>query len=99
MPDALKLMQAAFEDDEYRQAYGAERFKVDIAFALHKARSAREISQAELAKRIGVSQAYIAKLESGEANPTIGKVGAILSVLWFRVTPELVELDGAGPEA
>ena len=34
----------------------------------------------------GVSQAYISKLESGEANPTIGKIGAIFAAMWMEPT-------------
>ena len=69
---------------EYRQAFGRETIKYDLASALVEARERAKLSQEELAQLFGVSQAYIAKLESGNANPTIGHVGALLATIRLR---------------
>lgn len=79
-------------DRETRMEYGALTAADDLAFALLEARRKSEVSQSELAEIIGTSQAYIAKLESGEANPTMKKVGAILAALWFRLDMRPVPL-------
>jgi ribosome-binding protein aMBF1 (putative translation factor) len=42
-----------------------------IGFEINAQRVARGLSQAELARRAGMTQAAIAKLEVGQANPTI----------------------------
>src|SRR5215510_12697898 len=73
------------EDYEIRSEYGSETLKYDIAAALIAARKMRRLTQAALAKMAGVSQAYIAKLESGEANPTIGRIGSILASIWLKL--------------
>jgi transcriptional regulator with XRE-family HTH domain len=80
------------EDIEIRAEYGSATFKYDIASVLVAARKMRNLTQAALAKIAGVSQAYIAKLESGEANPTIGRIGAILASIWLKAEINLVPL-------
>jgi predicted transcriptional regulator len=41
---------------------------------------------------LGISQPYLAKLESGEANPTVGRIGRILAILGFKVSASLEPL-------
>ena len=72
------------QDIEYRQEFGAESAKLAVAATLADAREAAGITQAALAERAGVSQAYIAKLERGDANPTIGHVGRLLACMWLK---------------
>jgi transcriptional regulator with XRE-family HTH domain len=80
------------EDYEIRSEYGAETLKYEIAAALVAARKRENLTQIALAKIAGVSQAYIAKLESGEANPTIGHVGAVFASIWLKAHINLVPL-------
>ncbi|MBM3148831.1 MAG: helix-turn-helix transcriptional regulator [Chloroflexi bacterium] len=81
------------QDKQFANGFGSELAKTDFAMLLVKARKAAGITQQELAARAGTTQAYIAKLESGEANPTIGKVGELLALLGFRLTPTLSSLN------
>ncbi len=74
------------QDDEMRIGFGAEGIKTSFALALLDARESVGMTQSELAEICGVSQAYISKLESGEANPTIGKIGAIFAAMWLEPT-------------
>ena len=72
------------QDDERRLGFGAEKIKTTFALALLDARESVGMTQSELAEICGVSQAYISKLESGEANPTIGKIGSIFAAMWMK---------------
>ena len=72
------------QDDDRRRGFGAEKIKTSFALALLDARESLGITQSELAEMCGVSQAYISKLESGEANPTIGKIGSIFAAMWMK---------------
>jgi len=78
-------MQRRLQDLEYRCEYGAESAKLDLARVLGEARRGQGMTQQELATLLNVSQAYIGKLESGEANPTLGRVGAILAAIWLKM--------------
>ena len=80
------------KDNEIRSEYGSETLKYDVAAALAAARKMKNLTQVALANIAGVSQAYIAKLESGEANPTIGRIGAILASIWLKCEINLVPL-------
>jgi len=61
-----------------------------IRLMLRWAREDAHLSQAELAKRIGVSQQALAKLEGPRANPTIGTLTAVARGLGRRLSIELV---------
>jgi len=80
----LNEIAEGLNDDEVRMEYGEELAKVNFALALIKARKEQHLTQQQLAGLLGVSQAYIARLESGSANPTLGKAGRILASLWRR---------------
>lgn len=101
MPDkVLQEVAERLEDSEYRQAYGSINIKYDLAVTLGEARKSKDLTQAQLAALAGVSQAYIAKLESGEANPTIEHIGALLAALGlrlkFQIRPLIASNTGSG---
>lgn len=72
-------------DGDYAKQYGAEMAKLELATTLMRVRTEARLTQAELSERLGVSQPYIAKLESGEANPTIAFIGKILATIGLRL--------------
>lgn len=72
------------EDIEYRREFGSESAKLEVASALAAARKKAGMTQTGLAELAGVSQAYIAKLERGDANPSIGNIGRLLACMWFK---------------
>lgn len=85
MPDELREQTIEeLGDQEFRLDYGEELAKMDFALALIEARKNHGVTQQQLAETLGVTQAYIARLESGNANPTIAKVGRIFAALWNR---------------
>ena len=86
MSNWTEWLNEQLQDDEIRAEFGAEGVRLRFAFALLDARESAGMTQSELAEVCGVSQAYISKLESGEANPTIGKIGAIFAAMWMQPT-------------
>ena len=52
-----------------------------LASSLIEARLANKMSQAELAEKVGVKQAYIARLESGTGNPTVSSLLRVTEAL------------------
>jgi transcriptional regulator with XRE-family HTH domain len=53
---------------------------------LKKLRTAKKWSQYELAKRAGISRVYVAKLESGRSDPTVGMAQRIAKALGVSLT-------------
>ncbi len=81
------------KDIEYRKEFGSESAKLEMAAALVHAREVMNMTQAALAERAGTSQAYIARLERGDANPTIGNIGRLFACMWLkpRIEPTPME--------
>lgn len=91
-------LEEELEDDEERMGYGEEAVKVSLAIALSLARQERGLSQQELADMVGFSKAYVGRLESGEANPSIAKAGRIFAALWLAPIDQPFPLvRGYGP--
>ncbi|MFC2058340.1 helix-turn-helix domain-containing protein [Chloroflexota bacterium] len=72
-------------DPEFKKEFGSELSKTEIAVTLTSARLATGTTQVDLAKKLGTSQSYIAKLERGDANPTIGMIGKVLASMDLRL--------------
>jgi transcriptional regulator with XRE-family HTH domain len=49
--------------------------------AIRRARQRAGVAQAALAARLGVSTAYVSKLEAGRSNPTIGMLARVAAAL------------------
>ncbi len=74
------------QDPEFAKIFGAAQTKSSFAITLAEARRRLNLTQKQLATRLGVSQSYVAKLEGGEANPTLERIGSLLSVLGLSLT-------------
>ncbi len=69
----IPLSEAAKEwmkDPEFRAAYDALEEEFSIVSALIKARTDSGLTQAEVARRMGTTQAVIARLEGGGVKPS-----------------------------
>ncbi len=72
------------QDIEYRKEFGSESAKLEMAAAFVNAREVMNMTQSVLAELAGTSQAYIARLERGDANPTIGNIGRLFGCMWLK---------------
>jgi ribosome-binding protein aMBF1 (putative translation factor) len=69
----------------YEDAYAALDEEFDLAEALIKARSEAALTQDELAKRMGTTQAVIARLESGKSLPSTRTLQRIAAATGTRL--------------
>ena len=72
------------QDIEYRTEFGSETAKLEMAAAFVHAREVMNMTQSVLAELAGTSQAYIARLERGDANPTIANIGRLFACMWLK---------------
>jgi transcriptional regulator with XRE-family HTH domain len=79
--------------DDFKKTLGLTKKGLELAGAklmlselIYDLRHAKKMSQKELAKAIGVSQPYIAKIEDGEENLTIETIVKLLSALNTRLS-------------
>jgi len=68
-------------DPEYRREYERTRLANDVAIRVIQYRVRHGLSQTELAKRLGMRQPNVARLESGEHEPTIATLSLLAHVL------------------
>jgi transcriptional regulator with XRE-family HTH domain len=80
-------------DPEFAKMFGGAQAKSSFALTLSKARMKLALTQKELAEKIGVSQSYIAKLEGGEANPTLERIGSLLGMLGLSLITDTTSLS------
>ena len=59
------------KDPEFVKEYEAIQPEMDVIRAIVNARTSQNLTQNELAKRTGINQADISKLENGTRNPSI----------------------------
>ena len=72
MPRKLNEVKARLlENPSVRTAYEEMAPEYDLARAVIKARTAAGLSQQELAERMGTTQPFVARLESGRGLPSI----------------------------
>jgi transcriptional regulator with XRE-family HTH domain len=81
------------KDPEFAKYFGAAQAKSSFAITLSKAREKKNLTQKELAEKAGVSQSYIAKLEGGEANPTLDRIGSLLAVIDLSLITDTTSLS------
>ena len=59
------------QDPEFVKEYEAIQPEMDVIRAIVNARTSQNLTQNELAKRTGINQADISKLENGTRNPSV----------------------------
>jgi transcriptional regulator with XRE-family HTH domain len=90
--EPIEDLKLELQDPEFARFYGADQAQVQLALTLVAARSKLGLTQKEIADKLGTSQPYIAKLEKGDANPTVGKIGSMLALLELRLVTQTVPL-------
>ena len=83
------------KDGEFRIAYDKKRFYLEVAHLVSELRGKAGLSQAEVAKKAGVSQPMIARLEAGDdrRTPTLDTIYKILRVLGYTFTLDVKRLN------
>ncbi len=72
MRDDLDVLKdELMQDPEFKHEYEAIEPEFNIIKAMIDARKQSHLTQIELAKKTGIAQADISKLENGNANPTL----------------------------
>ena len=77
-------------DNDLKQLFELDDILVDISLKIINYRIDNNLSQKQLAKKLGISQSMVSKLESGEYNPTVEQLWKISKKLgWsFKVVME-----------
>ena len=91
-----KHFHKKLKSPKFRRLYDVESKKVKLGFMLHQIRTEAGLTQAELAVRVGVTQGYIARLETADsANYEINTLKKIAAALHRVLVIGFIE----GPKA
>jgi ribosome-binding protein aMBF1 (putative translation factor) len=76
-----KFLEKKLKNKSFRKKYEAAQPLMAIAVSISKAREAMQISQSQLAARLGTTQSVISRIESGNQNLSIEMLSRIAAVL------------------
>src|SRR5688572_19709982 len=80
-----KVAQKWLKDPEFKDGYDALEEEVEVASLLIEARTRANLTQAELASKMGTSQSTIARLESGKAAPSLSTLRRLAKATGTRL--------------
>ena len=78
------------QDAELGREYEAIQPEMDVIRAIVNARTSQNLTQNELAKRTGINQADISKLENGTRNPSINLLKRLAEGMGMNLKIEFV---------
>lgn len=87
--DLTPADQAVFDE-----AYATAGLSMDLAATVYDARRAADLTQTELARRMGTTQSAIAAIESGARTPTVDLLERLARVCGRRLTISIDSDDG-----
>lgn len=92
---ALKdLKKRWMKDAEFREAYSQVDEEYALVEALVSARTAANLTQAELARQLGTTQSAVARLEGGRVSPSLATLRRYAEATGTRLTVDLISADG-----
>lgn len=71
MKTLKEFKREQLENPEFRKEYESIQPEMDVIRALIDARTAKQLTQKQLAEKTGIHQADISKIENGTRNPSI----------------------------
>lgn len=81
---AYKMVER-YTNEEDKKYFELDDILVDIAVKIIQYRIKNNLSQKELTQKLGISQAMVSKLESGDYNPTVKMLYEIAKKLGFEL--------------
>lgn len=92
---ARKLIKRWMKEPGFKEGYDALGEEFEVASLLIEARSRSNLTQAELAEKMGTSQSTIARLESGKAQPTLATLRRLAKATGMRLKISLEPVSDA----
>ena len=90
MDDLDKLKEKLFQNPAVKAEYDALAPEYELIEQLISARAESHLTQKELAEKIGTKQSNIARLESGNYNPSFQFLQKVANALNKKLTVSLV---------
>jgi len=93
MSEFRELLEEQLKDPEFRAEYEALEPEFAIVQAMIDARKNSGLTQKQLAKRTGIAQGDISKLESGSGNPSLKTLQRLAAAMDMKLRLEFLPLN------
>jgi predicted transcriptional regulator len=90
MTKIAELKQRLMKDPEFRAEYERADAEFALIEALVRARTKANLTQAQLARKIGTTQSAIARLEGGRVSPSVATLRRYAQATGARLEIDLV---------
>ena len=90
MSDFREFRQELLNDPEVRREYDALEAEFDVIRAMISARKQQNMTQEELSRRTGITQADISRIENGTRNPSLNMLKRLAEGLGMRLKVEFL---------
>lgn len=87
------------QDQEFQKAFAVESLIGDTAELIWQLLARREMTQADLARKLNRTPAYVSQLLNGKANMTVRTLAEVLFALGASVKIEAVDMESSSCEA
>ena len=94
MTKLKELKKRFMEDPGFREEYVRVDEEYALIEALVRARTAANLTQTEVARRLGTTQSAAARLEGGRVSPSFATLRRYAEATGTRLTVDLVRADG-----
>lgn len=89
-----EFLDEKLKDPEFKKEWAEMEPEFQLIKAMLQGREEQKLSQRELADRVGITQADISKLESGDANPTLDTLKRIAAGLGMSLNLSFIPSAG-----
>lgn len=86
MSDLRQYFEQQMNDPAFRAEHEATRTEYEVTRALIEARTAQNMTQKELARRSGIRQSNISRIENGTCSPTVATLQLLAKGLGKELT-------------
>ncbi|MEK7137904.1 MAG: helix-turn-helix domain-containing protein [Patescibacteria group bacterium] len=80
-----EVLGGAIKTKEFKVAYAEELARIELARQIREVRGSRQLTQSVVAKRAGMPQSVIARIESGEHSFSLDTLSRIAGALGKKV--------------
>ncbi len=87
----MQVKKELLADGEFRQEYDALEEEFSVAAQLIEARMKADLTQEEVARRMGTTQSVVARLESGKPLPSLRSLKRYASAVGGRLEIRVVK--------
>jgi len=91
MSDFKNFKEKMLNNPEVRAEYEALKPEMEVVRALVAARIEQNLTQAQLAKRTGIRQSNISRIESGSCSPTVATLQQLAAGMGKKLHIEFVK--------